>query len=85
MSKSVEQRVVQMKFDNREFERNTRSTMKTLERLKNALKLNKTTTGLENLGKATKNLTLDGIASGVDTISSKFSAMSIIGPRNNAV
>ena len=34
MSKTVDERVVSMQFDNKKFEQNVQTTMKTLERLK---------------------------------------------------
>lgn len=39
MSKEVDERVVEMRFDNAKFEKNTRQTMKTLQELNESLKL----------------------------------------------
>ena len=38
MSKTVDQRVVEMKFDNKNFESNVATSMSTLDKLKNSLK-----------------------------------------------
>lgn len=78
MSK-IEERIVAMKFDNRQFESGVRTTMSTLDRLKAALKMNGAKGGLESLSGSTKGLNLNGIASGVQNVSSKFSALGIIG------
>ena len=34
MATTIDQKVVEMRFDNRDFEKNTRQTMSTLEKLK---------------------------------------------------
>lgn len=39
MSKTVDERVVSMQFDNSKFEKNVKTSITTLEKLKNALKL----------------------------------------------
>lgn len=76
---SVESRVVEMKFDNRQFENRVGETMSTLDKLKQALGFKGATKGLEDVGKAAGNLDLSSIANGVENISSKFSALGVIG------
>ena len=39
MSKSIDEKVVEMRFDNQHFEKNVSTTMSTLEKLKRSLKL----------------------------------------------
>ena len=39
MSATIDQKVVEMRFDNKDFEKNTHQTMSTLEKLKQSLKL----------------------------------------------
>lgn len=52
MSKTVDQRVVSMQFDNSNFEKNVSTTMSTLDRFKKALHLDGATKGLENVNSA---------------------------------
>lgn len=51
-SKTVDQRVVSMQFDNSNFEKNVSTTMSTLEKFKRALHLDGATKGLENVNSA---------------------------------
>lgn len=73
MSTEVDSRVVEMRFDNKQFEKETKTTLNTLEKLDEALKFTDAGKGLEQLDKATKDIKLDGIAAGVDNLVSKFS------------
>lgn len=50
MSKQVDQRVVEMRFDNRDFEKNVKTTMKSLDSLDNSLKFEEATNHLKNVG-----------------------------------
>lgn len=79
MSKTVDERVVEMDFDNRKFESNVKTTMTTLDKLKHALNLDGASKGLENIDNAAKNINLDGIASGVEALNKRFSVMGIVG------
>ena len=54
MSKTVDERVVEMRFDNKQFEQNVSTTMSTLDKLKAKLKLKDASEGLDNLGKSAK-------------------------------
>lgn len=79
MSNVIDNRVVEMKFDNKDFETNVKTSLSTLDKLKQGLKLDGATKGLENLGTATKGFDLSGIGSAVESISSKFSALGVMG------
>ena len=79
MSTTIDQKVVEMRFDNSDFERNTRQSMSTLEKLKAKLHLKGASDGLEQIGKSAKKVDLSGISSGVQEVSAKFSAMQVIG------
>ncbi|MDD6486625.1 MAG: hypothetical protein PUF61_06770, partial [Spirochaetales bacterium] len=50
MSKTIDERVVEMRFDNAQFERNVATSMTTLEKLKQSLNLSGVTTGIEQVG-----------------------------------
>ena len=79
MSKKVDERVVEMRFDNKDFERNVQTSLSTLDKLKKSLKLDKAATGLENVGSAAKKIDLSGVSSGVETLQAKFSSLQVIG------
>ena len=56
MSKEVDERVVSMQFDNRNFEANANKSMNTIEKLKRSLDFKGASKGIEELGKASKNI-----------------------------
>ena len=60
MSDEIDRRVVEMQFQNKNFERNANETISTLDRLKIALHL-------------------EGAASGVEAVATKFSALQVVG------
>ena len=79
MSTQVDERVVSMRFDNKQFESNVSTTMSTLDKLKQKLHLKDASKGLENVGTAAKNVNMNGLSSAVDTVRVKFSALDVIG------
>ena len=79
MSKVVDQRVVEMQFDNKQFEQNVASTMSTLEKLKSKLSFSGSTKGLEDVGRAARNVNMNGLTAGIDTVNAKFTAMQVAG------
>ena len=79
MSKTVDERVVSMQFDNKNFESNVKTTMSTLDKLKKSLNLEKSAKGLENINSAAKNCNLSPMANAVESVRSKFSALEVMG------
>ena len=79
MSKVVDERVVEMRFDNRQFESNVHTSMSTLEKLKRSLNLTGASKGLENVNAAAKRVDMNGLGSSVDTVTAKFSALQVMG------
>lgn len=78
MSKTVDERVVSMQFDNKQFENNVHTTMSTLDKLKQSLKLTDAAKGLENVDKASKRLDMSCIGNGVEIVKAKFSAFEVM-------
>ncbi len=76
---SIDERVVQMKFDNAQFAKGVADTNSSLDKLKQGLNLDASAKSLEGLNAAGSRFSLAGISQGVQDLSSKFSAMSIIG------
>lgn len=79
MSNVIDQKVVEMRFDNKQFESATKETIGTLSKLKDSLKMTESVKGLEGLDKAASNIKLDGIAAGVEALQKRFSTFGIIG------
>ena len=78
MGKTIDERVVQMKFENGQFESNVKQSMSTIEKLKNALKFNDQSKGLENVAAATKKVDMNQLASSVDKVKVSFSALQVV-------
>lgn len=78
MSSTIDQRVVEMQFDNQRFERNVSTSISTLDKLKSALKLDGAANGLDAVEKGFSKLNLSSIGSAVDTIAGRFSSLGII-------
>lgn len=78
---SIDSRVVEMRFDNGQFEDGIKQTLSSLDTLKKGLSLTGASKGLGDVATAAQNVSpsLSGIASGVDNISSKFNAFGAIG------
>lgn len=78
MSRTVDERVVSMQFDNKHFESNVRTSMSTLEKLKQSLNLSGAAKGLESVNSAAKGINMSGVANAVDTVKLKFSALEVM-------
>ena len=81
MSKEIDEKVVEMRFDNSQFESNVKTTMSTLERLKAALKFPSKVDGLNALSSGAKTVTsnINGVNSSVGTLRASFSALEVMG------
>ena len=76
---SVDNRVVEMEFDNKQFESGVATTIKSLTKLKSGLKnLQGSEKTFDNIGSSTKKLQLEDVASDVQTIASRFSTLGVI-------
>ncbi len=78
MSQEIDQRVVEMRFDNAQFEKNSRDTMRTLDKLKEKLSFKGVAKGLEQVQAASENVDFSGMEKGLDTVQAKFSALDVI-------
>jgi hypothetical protein len=79
VSEVIDNRIVEMQFDNQQFESGVKTSMGTLSDLNKSLDKVGTNEGLLNIGKAAKGLSFDGIVSAVEGISSRFTTLGIIG------
>ena len=71
MSSSVDNRVVQMEFDNASFERGVAQTMRSLEKLDASLNFEKTGAGLSKLTSALDTVTFGGFSTTLDGLKEK--------------
>lgn len=78
MSKPVDERVVEMRFDNKQFEQNVQTSLSTLDKLKHSLNLEGATKGLANVNSAAKNCNMSGLTGAVETVHAKFSAFEVM-------
>ena len=78
MSNVVDERILSMKFDNKQFESGVATSMSTLDKLKQKLNLKGAADGLQNIGSAVKNINFSGVSSGIETVQAKFSAMEVV-------
>lgn len=75
---NVDQRIVQMTFDNKEFERNVATSMSTLDKLKAALNFEGSSQSLKSLEKAAGDVNLSGLSKNVDFLADRFSNMGVV-------
>ena len=81
MSTTIDQRVVEMRFDNQQFERNVSTTMSTIEKLKAKLNFKGFGDGLKSLSGHTSVVqkNMDVLSQGVQRVQSEFSSLQVIG------
>lgn len=79
MSREVDEKIVQMRFDNKDFEKNVQTSMSTIDKLKQKLNFSGATKGLDDISAASKRVDMSGLSSGVSTVSAKFSALQVVG------
>ena len=75
MSKTIDEKVVEMRFDNKQFESNVATSMSTLEKLKKSLKLDGVSKGLEKINSAAKSNSLESLGNAANTVGLRFNAM----------
>ena len=78
LSKTVDERVVEMRFDNKDFEKNVQPTMSTLDKFKQKLNFNGASKGLENIEKSASKVNMSGLGSAVETVQAKFSKLEVM-------
>lgn len=79
MSSSIDQRIVEMQFDNEQFEKGISTSLKSLDNLEKGLKLDGASKGLQSVANAANSMNFDGLQSGIYAVQQKFSALEVIG------
>lgn len=76
---SVDNRIVILTFDNKDFEKNVSTSMDTLDKLKNNLDLSKSAKGLTALSASAKSFDLGPMGRAIESIKDRFSGLGIVG------
>lgn len=72
---TIDQKVVQMQFDNKQFEKGVAQSLQSLEELKKALKLEDSSAGLEELQKSMNDIDVSQIKESIDSIGKHFTVV----------
>ena len=81
MSTEIENRVVQLEMNNKSLEKNSKQSIKTLEKLDKALEFKNGRKSFEDVEKAAEKCNFEPLLKAADTVSTRFSTMGIIGVR----
>lgn len=79
MANEIDERVVSMRFDNSQFEKNTQKSLSTIEKLKTALRFEGAQKGFDSVEKRASKLSLNPAKTAIDSVVKKFSVMEIAG------
>ncbi len=80
MSTTVDERVVEMRFDNKQFEQNIQTSLSSLDKLKKSLNLEGAAKGLETVNDAANKCSgnMSPLSNAVETVRVRFSALEIM-------
>ena len=78
MSTTIDERILSMKFDNKQFENGVQTSLNSLNTLNKSLNMTEGTKGLENVGKAANGINLSTLTNGVSNLGLKFSSMQVM-------
>lgn len=76
---SIDNRIVILSFDNKDFEKNVQTSMNTLDKLKNNLDLSQSSKGLTALAASAKSFDLGPMGRAIESIKDRFSSLGIVG------
>lgn len=78
MSTTVDERVVEMRFDNRQFEQNIQTSLSSIDKLKRSLNLEGAAKGLETVNDAAQKCNMSPLTNAVETVRVRFSALEVM-------
>lgn len=78
MSTTIDERVVEMQFNNSQFEKNVETSLGTIDKLKNSLNFTGASKGLESVNDAAKKVDMSTLGNAVETVQAKFSAFQVM-------
>lgn len=80
-SRQVEERIVEMRFDNAQFEKAANETLASLDRIEKAIKFEGAKSGISDIQRAFDGFDVSRMGSAIDSIKDRFSTLGIIGMR----
>ena len=75
MSKTVDKKVVEMSFDNRNFEKNVKTSLSTIDKLKSSLNFSGMTKGLDELSASANRVNFNPLTKGIEQVGLQFNAL----------
>ena len=78
MSTTVDERVVEMRFDNKQFEQNIQTSLSSIDKLKRSLNLEGAAKGLETVNDAAQKCNMSPLTNAVETVRVQFSALEVM-------
>ena len=80
MSTTIDERVVEMRFDNKQFEQNIQTSLSSLDKLKKSLNLEGAAKGLETVNDAANKCSgnMSPLSNAVETVRMRFSALEVM-------
>ena len=78
MAREIDERIVEMRFDNAQFESKCGQTLSTLEKLKSSLDLKGIGKGFDELEQAASKVDMKSLGGVIDTVKTKFSALETV-------
>lgn len=79
MSQTVDSKVIEMSFDNSNFERNVRNSLQTIDKLKNSLNFNNLNLNKMNIDATPVARSFEVVEKSIDAVQNKFSTLGIMG------
>lgn len=81
MPQVIDTKVVEMKFNNKDFKDNAQESISILEKLKNALNINESAKSLEKINESAKGISLDNVFNAVEKLNDRFSLLGVAASR----
>lgn len=78
MSQTIDSKVVEMRFDNKQFEQNVQTSLDSVDKLKKSLVFDGVSKGFETIESAAKGVSFQGINDALETVKVKFSALEVV-------
>ena len=79
MADAMDTRIVEMQFNNKDFEKNISVSQKSLEKFKKELNFDETSKGLENFSKSVKNVDFSVMENNIQALTDKFTGLGNVG------
>ena len=78
MSDIIDNKIVEMQFNNKQFEEGVKTSLSTIDRLKQSLKFDGIQKGFDNITGAAKSCDFSGMQNAIETVHAKFSAFEVM-------